>query len=539
MDAIYSNALKITASIKDLLNLLSSAIDTQKFMEQLQIIEKTKTNSEDSIKMYSNVFTMIEQLSKLLNSLEMIKLDCDLHSETFRMSYKKLFNKIKARYLAFHKETEINKILISTEIATHLFTEISSATDKLKLLEDLRNKYYKSKDLIHIYAKVLQMSIDGFFSLDKQLVYQLIAWIEEDKKNALAGYYQTDSKANKSNNPPQTRFGLLPSTNSMSLKELLPIIMTEEKAIINTINLDQLSKKLKIGFIVLNSIVYTPVEYDVKPLINYDEAVKFIQPQEYGINIKTVERFKTLSSFGNINKWEFSIDFHNRDADRFYILETLDGKTFRALTPWISANRFSVAKFRVQRILDYTQKTPSKALEYHARCITLATKNMFLGRSLELENFENQLTDVESGQMQSNITEFIINAVDKFIIKEYKNKFKSPMDISDILHDPNIGRSFIEAVTKEFAKDKSRFDAGKFPISEIIASFSTALQTASRRFVREVHNNYLRNPLKVDEMDKAVEKIHQVLQNSVELVVKLDDNLFTSNYYKYLILNYT
>lgn len=539
MEAIHTNALRIIVNFKELLDFLSSAVDTANLTTQLENVEKIKLPADDDLKSYSLVFKMIHDLRLIMQSLENLKLDCDLHSETFRMSYKKILNKSVAKYLAFYKDTEISKLEISDTLADKIFNELSSSENKLKILEDLRSKYYKSKELIHVYARVMQRAIDELFATDKQLVFRLIGWVEEDKRRALDNTYQTEAKPNKANNPPQSRFGLLPMTSSMALKDLLPLILAEEKTTVDSVNLAPLSKKLKIGFIVFNSILYTPVEYNVRPLVNETDAKEYIQPQEYGINIKTIERFRTLSAFGNINKWDFSIEVHNTDAEKFYILETLDGKTYRVLAPWLSSTRYSVAKFRVQRILDYSAKKVSKALNYHAHCISSATKNMFLGKALELENFENQLTDVESGKMQSTIADAVINAVDNIIKKEYKGKITTPLEVSDILHHPDIGRTFINSVVLEFSKDQSRFDAGKFPMSEILASFAAALQTAGRRFVREVHNGYSREPLKPADIDQAIGKIHKVLNDSVELVVKLDDNLFTSNYYKYLILNYT
>lgn len=539
MEAIHTNTLRIIVSFKELPDFLSSVIDTADLTKQLENVEKIKLPADDPLKAYSLVFKMVSDLQPIIHTLENFKFDCDTHSETFRMAYKKMLNKNIAKYSAFRKDVEISKLEISSMLADKIFSEISVSADKQKILEDLRSKYHKSKELIHIYARVIQRAIDELFTTDKHLVFQLIAWIEEDKKHALDNMYQTEAKHNKANNPPQSRFGLLPMTSSMALKDLLQLVLAEEKTTVDSTNLAQISKKLKIGFIIFNSIVYTPVEYKVRPLVNETEAKEYIQPQEYGINSKTIERFKTLREFGNINKWDFSVEVHNTGAEKFYILETLDSKTYRALAPWLSSTRYSVAKFRVHRILDYSEKKVSKALNYHAYCISSATKNMFLGKALELENFENQLTDVESGKMQANIADAVISTVDNIIKKEYKGKITTSLEVSDILHHPDIGRTFINSVVLEFTNDKTRFDAGKFPMSEIIASFATALQTAGRRFVREVHNGYSREPLKPADIDQAVEKIHKVLNDSVELVVKLDSNLFTSNYYKYLILNYT
>jgi len=544
MDVAYAAALRIYKLADGVVDFLSSALDVSNYT----INYKKCDVSDNTLESYKEYMKLRTHIATLVDKLESIYLDPANHSDTFILSYKSLFNKFKIKYLQFSKEEELIKPDIVKKVGDAVFSEIEIHNSKLDKIVALREQYYKTPEIIHVYAYVMQRAINTFFTADKGLVFTLMEFIAEDKTNALRGTYKSDLKTISKDivrkNPPQSRFGLIPQTDNMQLKELLKIILVEDNIAVNTTDLDKLSKKHKIGFIVFTSVVNTPVDYNVKPLINADEAKKYIQPDEYGITKKIIERFRTLNTYGSGQTWAFNIVIHNKQADKFYIVETLDGETYRCLAPWLYSTKYAVAKFRVKKILDYDATKPSRALEYNALAIKQSLPNMFTSKILALEEFDAKLEVVQSGTMQHKIVDKVLETANKLISKA---KFKSPNDVSDLLHDEAIVKSFVLAVEQEFANDTNSFDGGAFPRCELMSSFITSLQTNTRRFAREVHNGYSRNPLKDADFDKsskegnkqvAVDKITEVLKNAVELVIKLDDNLFTSSYYKYLLLNY-
>ncbi len=539
MDAVHTNALKLIVSLKDVVEFLSSAIETGHLSMELEKLERVKLDRDDKIRTYINCFGLVDDIHKFIQLLGNTKLDCDGHSDTYRLAYTKLVNKVRAKYIAFSKETEIIKEEIIQQLSDEIFEQIQKSNDKLAELTNLRKKYHSSHELISIYANVMQKSIDTFFSQDKTLVFKLLEFINEDKKLVLADSYQTKSKKIKTN-PPQTRFGLLPATASMALTDLLTLILGQSNT---TNNFTQLSKKHNCGFIILNSIVYTPVEYNIQRITDVNAAQAYIMPSDAGINKKTIERFTTLTPLKSSNKWDFSMEIHNADAGKFYILETLDGNSYRCLVPWLSTTSYSVNKFRAQKLLDYKNGEPTSALNYHALAMKSATKNMFLGRKLALDEFDTQVAQIDSGQIQNAITDAILDVANNLLNRA---KIHTSTDVSDLLHDTSINATFMSAIERAFAENADNFDGGKFPAAEMMTSFITAMQTTGRRFAREIHNGYARSPLKSSEFtdsaikNKAIaaEKIESVIRNAVELVIRRDDNLFTSSFYKYLILNY-
>lgn len=538
LDKIHSGLVKACGFVEDLVDFLSSSMNIDKYREVLdKVTAKKQKTSTDVLDNYIFTFDQIETAEKLINSLSTMVLDPEQHSSTFRAEVSTQIAKASAKFSAFKRDIQEMETEMLVGIVDKVVEDIFKAEDRLAAIDKLRAKYHKSNCLIKIYASVMQRCVDN---LDRQLAYKLLDYIAEDKDLVLMEALD-DTKAIKTTNPPASRFGLVPATKSMELSELIPIVFKGEKVTSADDSIKKLADKLTNGIILFTSITYTPVEYNIRPLIIRDEAKEFLQPKEYGITKKVVTRFNTITTAKPTNKWDFSLDIYNEKAEKFYILETLDGKTYRAMLPWLMHNStYTVAKFRVKNLLEHTNG-PVRSDGYQKLAVDAAVKNMFLGKALSLDDFDSKLSDVESGGIQDKIFNSIIKVAEKLVSKEFKSKITSSTQINELLHHPAINQEFARAVTAQLKSDPAKLDGGKFPTSELASSFIVSLQTASRRFAREVHNGYSRNPLKPEDFADArvvFGKIESVIRNAVELVVKLDDNLFTSSYYKYLILNY-
>jgi hypothetical protein len=426
-----------------------------------------------------------------------------------------------------------------------------------------------------LYASVLQALIDHYYTANKSKAFELMALVEEDKDLALESFAALKSLKDKSiikNNPIQCRFGMVPITASMDLTELINKITQAESKSSSSKAFSKLAKELSIGIIVFNRIVYNPIEYNIRPLILSEEAAKYVQHKEYGITAKTINRFKTILPSGLAAKksskvdtkksdlstkksntplfnWDFSTEIHNPDAAKFYIVETLNGNTYRFMAPWLSSSNLSLTKFRVLHILNYDNTKPTRATNYHCVATKHATKNMFLSKALDIDSFDEKSTDINSGTLQHDLLTSILEYVEKYLNKNYPKGVKSSNDILDILHESDLivyfSRELVRRYKTAAADDTRSFDAGAFDFNELLSSFSVSLQKATRRFARELHNSYSRNPLKPEVFGKddskiaVMLKLREVLQESINLVIKFDDNLYTDLNYKYLILNFT
>lgn len=557
LEAKHNAGLKLLTSVRDVVNFLTDKIDTDDLSKSVSKVEKMASSkvTENLSTYYSDISKLLHAIAEVINKISDVKLSSIDASDTYKIDAGNMISKLRSKHAAFVRDTQQTDLEIIPELTESIVKSIIDNYDEKKVLE-IREMYHTNRSAVSLYANTMQRLIDHYYQSDKSIAFKLMSFIEEDKTLAL----QTDTKdffKNRSRiagNPPQHRFGLVPVTPSMEMKELLDVILAEETTPINTTSIPKLSKLLKAGFIVFNHIVPTPIEYDIRPLIVPEAAAPFVQPATAGITKKTIERFTTIKALDSGKKWDFSVEIHGDDFAKFYVIETLDGKNYRSLAPWVHSTKYSLARFRVSGILSHNPKKPSRAMNYHMQASKQAVNNMFLGKSINLEDFEKKHVDIESGRIHDSILEHVFDVTRKLCRSEYSDDFKSSTIISDILHNKKLLDAFNDVTITHYATKPScidkgainNMDGGKFPHSEILASFIVDLQTAKRRFARELHNGYSRDPLGDDFADKSkterlkigLEKIQAVIRQAIELVIKLDDNIYTTAYFKWLILNF-
>jgi hypothetical protein len=425
----------------------------------------------------------------------------------------------------------------------------------LTAIDIIRNVYYNYKKTTSLYAYVIQILVDVLFSYDKQIMFKILGFLEEDKNFALEGNsknYFKDRQMVK-DNPPLKKFGLLPVTDNIPLKQLLNIILAEEGILVPKVDLKKISKTNKIGFIVFNRIVYTPVEYNIRPLIIKHIAKDYIQPDDYGINKKTVDRFKTIRDFTK-KEWNFSTEIIGEECEKFYIIETLDGENYRCLAPWMQSKAYSLPRFRVDHIMKYFKKdhVSNRASNYHAIMEKKMTQNMFLGRAIDIENLIDSIQDTSANTIRNDITDCIMKHIKDLIKKKYKSNIDNNVQMSEIIHDKDIPVIFYEKVLCMYKEgtqldNLKQFNAGSFPFEEVLVSFMMELQIMTRRLSKELHDGYSRNPLKNEVFDKnnkekmtTIEtKLFDVVTDAIRLIIKDDSNIYLSMHVKYAILNDT
>ena len=416
----------------------------------------------------------------------------------------------------------------------------------------IRKYYHKYKICISLYAYVTQNIIDLILKVDKNVMYQIIEYIEYDKNIVIDNNVDLlfTKKQLYKNNPPLNKFNLLPVSDNMPLKKLLAMILSENDIKITNTNLHKISKTNKIGIIVFYRVVYTPIEYNIRNLILYDNAKNLIQPDEYGINKKTIERFNTIRSYEQC-KWEFDTEIIGAEYDKFYIIETLDNNNYRCLAPWIESTVYGISKYKIKNILDYYSNNKiDRSSNYHALNINKATKNMFLSRVVDIETLIEGIPMTDINYVRNEITKSINNAIKMIIKKNYKNDLKNNIEVNNIIHNKLLPKLFYEKIIYLYKDGSSldnikEFKAGDFKFHEIFASFMVNLHSITRRFSKEMHDGYARNSLKDDIFKQSKEermkiinaKLEEVVSNTIDLILKNDNNIYDSLHNKYSILN--
>lgn len=410
------------------------------------------------------------------------------------------------------------------QIIETLIQEIEPTLDNIEVAIKLYNKNVRT---VYLLRSLVQKTLK---QTDKITSFKILAMMEEQQKLSIQGESVSVWKHKKLHleNPPLSSFDLIPATDSMPLNDLFKLILVEENKPFSG-KIMSVAKQLSIGFIVCYHVVITPVEYNINKVLGIhtqqdktaNSGISFDSgPNESMISLYNTARFYPAS------KLDYHYEIINESMEKFYIIETLDGQNFRCLTPWISANKFGLKKFRIQSLLDYIHGKQLNESNYQALCIKQAIPNMFLSKSLEPESF------TATDQIPTHkIKQEILLKFDKII-----PKIKNNLDVYHFLHSDKITDIFYKTCLdfyKELTPNNDR---------EILLTFTVELNQAVRRLSKELHDSFARAPFSSNVYDEGQDKIAQrislILQDSINLVIRDDDNPFVSIYHKHLIMSF-
>ena len=390
-------------------------------------------------------------------------------------------------------------------------------------------------------------------------MYKILELIELDKDYFIKKSTDTKEKKIKitrGENPFLKRFNLIPICNCTKIPTMLSTLFNKT---VTSTNFKTTSKTENCCFIILYSVINTPLEYDIKPLILKYAGVPFIQPETYGINEKIIKRFETIkyvesNDFKSNKKWNFTYevvgDYLN--TSNTYIIETLDGDNFRILSPTLFGRNYSIPKDKVEKIIKFLEHPCeiSRISCYHKLLIKKATANMFIGKPLDFETMENNAKDNNMQIIKNELFLKLYGLIQEIIKKDFSSgvKIKSSSEINEIIHDDRIGELFSSILLKMYevgfnADNPTNFNAGKFAFSELLSSFIVDLQDSTRKFMKDLHDGYNSNLLPSEvftskDLPVINKKIEFLLLNSLENQLNSSDNIYSSLNYKYLILNY-
>jgi hypothetical protein len=542
LDKIYNSLVLFLDEFKQATDYLAKDVEYAAVSKMVAKLSSRKLSSSN----ISNYIVCVEfmgEMQKIVDYLQEIKLDRDKHSDSFVIGFNDIATRIRVKFsrimqdIAILEATAVDALVDEIYLSivnadTNASANANASAARIAEIDKLRAAFHKNPVIAKIYANVAQKMITGMFKVDPQISYKVLNYISEDKDAVLEGNAINHFPKVVKDNPPASRFGLIPNSRSDAKAEPLDTFIKK-------------NANAEIGFVVITSVLFPAIEFDIKPLIVREEAAKYKHLPTAGITALMAQRFETIRRLDNKKKWKFDIKVYNEKATKFYVLETLDGTTYRFLAPWISADmsKMLVSRFRIEKLLNHNPNKADRAANYHAAVEKKALSNMFLGKTLDLADFNTKLTEIESGKLQANIITDLMNVIEELAKKEYGNKFKNQREVAELLKNDLIVDSFIRIATHYIESDVDKFDGGKFPFYEIMASFLVQLQTSARRLVREIQNNYSMHKMEFSgdtakDYEMVMEKVRAIITKCIDVIIKTDDNLYTSNYFKYLILNY-
>lgn len=413
----------------------------------------------------------------------------------------------------------------------------------------IQSKFYEWPTTVSLYVTFMQRLIDSISLIksqeSKQLVRFILDQIEHDKDFYLSQLKIPQPKNKKIHliNPPLKRFGLLPITESMPLKDLIAMISS------SVTSLTKLASENNVCIIVQYHVVQTPIEYNIKPLINIHLAKQQSQPAMFGVTDNLIKRFTTIKQLDD-SEYLYNCDVIGKhDAADFYILETLDNINYRVLAPWLESKKYTVGRRYALPLLNYiTKNIVDRSTNYQALCISQSLKNMFLPRPLGLDAMAEQAKDVDTQIIKNELFLKIKSIIDKLIDKQ---DISSLHDINDILHNAEIKETFVSIILVMYKvaskyTDLQEFDASKFAFSELFSSFLVELQAVSRQFMKMLHDIFNRSlpSNEIFQMSKREKNnllyklLDDILSQALQVTINDNSNIYSALNYKYLLLNF-
>lgn len=336
-------------------------------------------------------------------------------------------------------------------------------------------------------------------------------------------------------------------THDTSVRDVHVSHLAQKQGIAESAQLNWAWLPQGVGVILIKSVVYTPIEYTIRALVTPTSLL----PDENGPTIQLVKKFRTMIATPNCD-WDFQYKVVNKTAHVFYILQTLNNKTYRCLAPYFSTKSYLVNRFKVNALLEFIEgdNLPARINNYQLVVCRKALDSVFMPRKLEIESFEERASNVPLQELRIGIHARIMDYV-----KDYVKARKKELTIRDlimIIHDRELSSIFMRVVVEMYPRLVSLRDlvgnsGGDFEFAELYASFMVSLEYIARRFMKEMHDTYefmplsrdKTNDLRPDELHSVIyDKINDLVQEVLLLVLVNKDNLFTSLQYKYLLLNY-
>jgi hypothetical protein len=418
---------------------------------------------------------------------------------------------------------------------------------------------------------------------------QIINIIEEVKDFILvdATCEKSLPKSLYKNNPRISTFGLIPTGESKSLAQLTKEIFGQSISKIS--GLSTVSKTNGVCVVLLNNVIRHPIEFSLWKLSDWEQAKKFIQDENAGLNKKIIDRFTTIM-FKDIpkQKWDFGSDFYgNINSQDFIVLEKLGDDTYRHLSIYtdnrlpgqmedsqehvggssmriggcdqvINADVFGgklkqkIDRNKIAELIKYVSKGVSRGSrigEYNKIQEKKIVKNMFLPIYHDIDSISLNSQIIDSKYLRHMIHVQLRDTCSAIIKTDFKKgaSVKNIKDIGQILHNERLSDVFSGLIIEQYYiytfKNKKNISA--FSHAETFKTLLAQLQLLNRDFVRNIHDIFRSVEIDVkifdEETTNKVASIMKIIETvmcaTLDKIISNESNIYQSLIYKTSLLN--
>lgn len=374
-------------------------------------------------------------------------------------------------------ESTCNKIIdtvadakLSYNMTEHIFQDIIPEVEKLIEISDVINneyhKYAKSGTSIYVYTLYVTM-LDTLFDLSlniknsAQITRHLTKMLEETKSKLLVPHLGTRLTHNRNENTIQKfiqTYRLVPATDCMSMRDLLKKYIKTEVSdgspedMLNNAAKSMSSSHINYGFILIYKVLKSPVIHNIDLLINddYIAARKLQQSSTTGVNQVTLDRTQTILPVpaqptpDSITVFD---DQHKPNSiNRFYMIESIDGLTYRIIHPWGFHSKIYDIPSDMYNFLGNISITPSLRIESYNNIIESEIVN-----SIHERLSTKDLSQLYELKMEDSYWGGVRGKIRNIVIDNYAAKLKSYNQISEnivyrLTYDNTLNQKVVQAV---------------------------------------------------------------------------------------------
>jgi len=418
-------------------------------------------------------------------------------------------------------------------------------------LKQIKKFYDDSPIVIDLYSCILRRVLDH--KPEHHIVIYINQLVEQLKDEVLPPITRQTSNRKPTLQALIQRYRLIPDGPSRSftvlIYELTNVKVDGKNVLADLQKVSKLiSKTSKYGFIVISKRLPRPIENNIWLLTdaNYLQKRKLATGLNAGICDAIIQRSKTISfleSFSESSKKGLSDGIYyvddlisDEDNNFYYVLETLDGITYRILHPWY----FSIfAKERQYAIpvnmtsftneKNFTKTMPSTRVESYNDIlnneIMQYLKKPFIGTT-DISRYEKQQIETKWTVMRKKIA---IHMLDDYRVLFDNNKVSKETILGLILH-PTIYANAIKYIISLGLSNATNE-------SEIYMSALKQIDTMKHKMVKDVGKIYrqdyeskiiklLENGSNVQTIIKIIDVLEDVLITMLEAHITSKNNIY-------------
>ncbi len=500
----------------------------------------------DSYEKITSPFILLNRWLDLYTN-DAYKANVDFSSDrsgTFNIETEEMLQKIKIDASGIFKKFD----LLDDELVNNMANSIeklSPNTINVELLESLFVKYVNLN--LNLYIEVVQRYIKIFYKENKPMMFKLLEIVEINKNyilNQNVDNASNASKPSKGNNPIQ-RYGFIPSTSMMNLEPLLSMIYKKSIKLPKG-NLQSQLKHFEEVFIVSYYKSDTRMQYDTMKLLD------IVLNTNIGVNEKMISDLNVIYELNETkskNKMQFSYEIINKPSNdqyekmRYIYLETFDGIQFRCLTPWknaANAANFIVTYNKIKYLLNSINKMgllpTNRAESYNKACIEKATSNMFVFKKLDFDEIESSTNKTIDLHTIRNTLYLKLTKHTNYLIDRKKPKMMQ--DVGEIVHDTELMNLFINIMFDVYKTQYSdlKFEHDEQSSSEILTTYLCELDDISRKFMKNLHDQFSRNNIIEDFSNDNIKKVIADYIDKAIIYAIGNENIFSVVILKNLLL---